>query len=166
MKVIFLDIDGVLTTTMWSSNYSEFNPVCTNGLLKLLDADPSLRLVISSVWRLGSAPGSALDETTRLYKELNRYGLIEKLHEDWRTISNHDWIRGQEIEEWLSRHEVENYLILDDDSDMLDDQKEHHVCTSTTNGLLLEHLDKSLEVLKIGHMKVKWNTDFIKCERI
>ena len=41
-------------------------------------------------------------------------------------------LRGQEIKEWLDDHpEVEDYVILDDDSDMLEDQFEHfHHCDS------------------------------------
>jgi hypothetical protein len=39
-------------------------------------------------------------------------------------------LRGQEIQEWLDNHpEVEDYAILDDDSDMLDEQFNHfHHC--------------------------------------
>ena len=103
MKVIFLDIDGVLTTVLWASNFSEFNPVCTNALLKLLDADPDVRIVISSTWRGG------MDQPMgRLKEQLEKYSLDKRLHEDWRTIRMWDSKRGVEIREWLSRHpEVE-----------------------------------------------------------
>jgi hypothetical protein len=41
-------------------------------------------------------------------------------------------LRGQEIQEWLDKHpEVEDYAILDDDSDMMDHQFKHfHHCDS------------------------------------
>jgi hypothetical protein len=41
-------------------------------------------------------------------------------------------LRGQEIQEWLDKHpEVEDYVILDDDGDMMDHQFKHfHHCDS------------------------------------
>jgi hypothetical protein len=165
MKIIFLDIDGVLTTTMWASNYREFNPVCTNGLLKLLAADDSIQIVISSTWR-----NDGLDPERNLYKQLNNYGLIPRLHKDWRTINLYkikcsEGRRGHEIQDWLDKHEgeVDCYIILDDDTDMLESQKDSFINTSATNGFLLEHLDMACLYLEVDHKKVKWNTDYVEC---
>ena len=43
--------------------------------------------------------------------------------------------RGDEIREWLSKNPVDNFIILDDDSDMLKSQLERFVQTSYNYGL-------------------------------
>ena len=42
---------------------------------------------------------------------------------------------------------VKDYVILDDDSDMLDEQKEHFVQTSTEFGLTFETSSQAIKVL-------------------
>ena len=45
-------------------------------------------------------------------------------------------LRGEEIQRWLDAHPgIEQYVIVDDDSDMLDSQKEHFVNTDPEHGL-------------------------------
>ena len=41
-----------------------------------------------------------------------------------------DYIRGDEIQHWLDHNEVESYVILDDDDDMLASQMANFVKTS------------------------------------
>jgi hypothetical protein len=131
-----------------------------------LDADPEIQLVISSTWR-GGKKDSVIDPESRLYRELEKYDLIKKLHKDWQTIHLYDLSRGHEIQDWLDRHpEVENYVILDDDGDMLDGQREHFVHTATWDGMLLAHLDHAIKIFGIEMDAVKWNKDFIECKLI
>lgn len=112
MKVIFLDIDGVLNTIKTKQRWNGFigmNPVAVKRFNKLVE-DTNAEVVLSSTWRR--------DKNWR--KVMRRNGLTMKFLD--RTIFMPGKIRGLEIKHWLDRHEVEKYVILDDDTDMLPDQ--------------------------------------------
>src|SRR3546814_8945784 len=76
-------------------------------------------------------------------------------HEDWRTRFHGElpdrWRnrrRGGEIAEWLSRHpEVSVYAIVDDDSDMLPEQRHAFVQTRFEDGIAPDHVAKIVRVL-------------------
>ena len=147
MKVVFLDIDGVLTTVTWKG-YQEFNPICT-GLLKSFLETSGYKIVISSTWRWeGINNGSPLDI------QLDKYDLKKYLVEDWRTLRLTAQ-RGVEIKDWLMRHpEVDHYIILDDDCDMLEEQKDNFIQTSAMNGLLFEHWEELKKKAGIGQILI------------
>ena len=112
MKVIFLDIDGVLNAIDTKERWQGFigmNPVLVDRFNKLVE-DTSAEVVLSSTWRH--------NEDWR--KTMKKNGLNMKFLD--RTIRMPGKIRGLEIKEWLDRNEVEKYVILDDDTDMLPDQ--------------------------------------------
>jgi histidinol phosphatase-like enzyme len=60
MKVIFLDFDGVLNSIQDSIFYSrtkgdygfKFSPLACSNIQWLLEQDPSIKIVISSTWRV------------------------------------------------------------------------------------------------------------------
>lgn len=125
-KVIFLDIDGVLSThrTLVLDHEGTFDPIGVRLLKKLLDKNDDWCIVLSSTWRMFSHP----------YGLFKSHG-ITSIHRDHSTkiIDHH---RGSEIQEWLDRHpEIEDYIILDDDSDMLDTQMDKFVQTPFDDGI-------------------------------
>jgi hypothetical protein len=133
MKILFLDIDGVLLPgeLLWSSR----NPraLCEDRCLMLrgvLEATGAT-VVVSSTWRFFP------DTHERLSGLFN-------IHEDWATKRSPVGAgRGAEIDEWLSRHpEVTQYVILDDDSDMLEHQLHRFVHTKFATGLLPQHVEE------------------------
>ena len=133
MKALFLDIDGVITSARigWFT-YDMYTVNYINWLCEQIDA----KVVISSTWRKSYEK--------EFFAEYFKY-----LHDDWRTKSlprikmSESVPRGAEIKEWMDRHpDVDDYLILDDDSDMLDSQKDRFVKTDTYNGLMFEHIIK------------------------
>lgn len=115
MKIIFLDFDGViLTLRTCVANFGGWNraqpdPVLVDVLKRACLA--GVRIVVSSTWRT--------DEPTCKAK-LDECGLLEYLHDDWRTvqlnITEAVGERPAEIQEWLNRHVVSDYRILDDDT--------------------------------------------------
>lgn len=153
MKVIFLDIDGVIQSPRYCVAINEtgwlsaFEPAAMHMVQRLI-VDANAKIVISSSWRIGA--------TDRQLKQLFRCCGFKRIalafHDDWQTkqINGFSAKRGHEIAEWLIRHpEVENYVILDDDSDMLEEQQDHFVNTDAMNGMLLSHYDKAREILGI-----------------
>lgn len=143
MKVIFLDIDGVLnrlgtpfekrTTTMWNG-FIGMEPELVQRFNELVKSI-GVKVVLSSTWRLS--------DTWR--EDMKGNGLDFEFLD--RTKSMGGLPRGNEIELWLSEHpEVEKYCIIDDDSDMLPNQKLFH--TSYKDGLTAEIAKSITEYLK------------------
>lgn len=126
MVVIFLDIDGVLVTarSQWAFGrgggiLKEFDRVAVGLLNNLIKINPDTKLVISSTWRLGST----IEELQTLVTEQGIEGTVVG-----KTPRFTDEDRGVEIKHWLDNHPslgITNYLILDDDYDMLPEQTPH-----------------------------------------
>lgn len=117
MKIIFLDIDGVLNN---HNNMCLGVALCPTKcvIMRLLADVCEAKFVISSTWRLHND----------CKKQLSMFGIPSThIHEDWRTTTEHMPLRGAQIELWLKDHpEVTNYVIIDDESDMTEEQLEHH----------------------------------------
>lgn len=146
MKVIFLDIDGVLNSVesaMVYKSYQRLNPVCV-GLLERLVENTGAKIVISSSWRIGH------ENLDSLRENLRRAGLTEPLLREIidRTAAHANGHRGDEVGAWLNEHigEVEAYVILDDDSDFHPGQVHVHTCN--TRGLCLDDYLQCLRHLK------------------
>lgn len=159
MRVIFLDFDGVLNShqsfnfwhnkrdqSKWENElYSEwqgslkeylameFCPIALNNMEDLIRKVPDLKVVVSSTWRLGETVES-LKKILEPAKLLSAAIIDVTPHFRW-TKDKEEATRGHEIQDWLDRHpEVTDYVIIDDDSDMLPSQKERFVKTSFMHG--------------------------------
>ena len=143
LKVLFLDIDGVLNSRRTATAFGNFPHNCDPHQMKLFDR-PALSLiqklcektdssvVLSSTWRN--------DPRWREYGRQLRIPLID------RTPSQ-SGPRGREIQTWIDINGPKRYAIVDDDSDMLEHQKPFFVQTDPQDGLLLRHYDRLLELL-------------------
>lgn len=151
-KVIFLDIDGVIQSPRYcvamdqSGWLATFEPAAMSMLRKLIK-ESGAKIVISSTWRLGEDQKTK-HELQLCFRVCGYKEIANAFHKDWRTDSDGQ-LRGEEIKRWLDAHPESQdcYLILDDDSDMLDEQKPFFVKTCHENGMLLEHYDKAKEIL-------------------
>lgn len=140
MRIIFLDIDGVLNS--WASFYK----ITTEKLQLLNDLieQTGAKIVISSSWRIGSKDVKDFLDKNFSNKRTFRLDnpnqeLIDNIFYN-NTIGLTDTFgpnRGDEIKRWLDIYsdDVESYVIFDDDSDMLDEQLEHFVQTDTYYGI-------------------------------
>lgn len=139
MKIMFMDIDGVVCTLRSQFAYGERMlmeawSVDSCQMIRRLCAANEYQIVCSSIWRK--------HERTRLYFAV--YGLIDYLHEDWRTTLSRGACRGWEIQEWLNTHEgVSEYIILDDDKDTLEDQMPRLICTDSYEGFGARDFEKA-----------------------
>lgn len=168
MKVIFLDFDGVLNSAQsanfwhsrrdqaqWESNMyrdwpgtlkeyiaMEFCPIALRNVEELIERNPDLKVVVSSTWRLGETP-----ET--LKKILSPSKIIGDAIIDI-TPAFRNGPRGEEIQDWLNNHpDVTQYVIIDDDSDMLDSQMNNFVNTDNLHGFMFRDMLKACEILKM-----------------
>jgi hypothetical protein len=134
MKVIFLDIDGVLNVI--PQGYDDFGGIFhsnfVDNLRRIID-ETGAQIVVSSSWRFSgitkikdmwyvrNLPGKVIDVTVDT-RDLIRQGKF-KFHDEI--------MRGHEIQEWIDKTpELENYLILDDDNDFLPNQLNNFVRTA------------------------------------
>lgn len=111
MKVLFLDIDGVVNcekTFQRHRGVIGIDPYMAFLVGKIV-LDTGCKVVLSSSWRHGKM---GMDEVERQVVPLLD-----------RTPDSSDGFRGGEIMAWLKEHpEVARYAILDDDSDFFPDQ--------------------------------------------
>ncbi len=136
MKVIFLDVDGVLNSSKDKFSMSLETDRHLIYLKRIVDATDAV-VVLSSSWRKISSLRKALENRLRSYD-------IEIID----STKSLPGTRGSEIKEWLSRNpDVESFVILDDDSDMDEYKSTNLVKTEYDEGLKKEHIEKAVSIL-------------------
>lgn len=134
-KVIFLDIDGVLNYigSRVKDGFYVMDETCV-ARLREVTLRHNARIVISSAWRKRD------DWREHITDSFADAGWPDPPIID-RTPNFYVLSRGREIQSWLKAHEVESYIILDDDSDMLLRQWRYFIRTSMfAGGLKEEHI--------------------------
>ena len=122
MKVLFLDIDGVLNSRS-TSNFHELYPIDSYKafLIGRIQLQTGCEVVLSSSWR--NHPEGVENVSKRVVRLLDKTPWL-------------DGCRGDEIDAWLNDHpEVDKYAILDDDMDMLVYQAPSFFKTTFEEGL-------------------------------
>lgn len=154
MNVVFLDIDGVLNSldstlafreaeSFWPKRRESLDPVSV-GLLQHLCEETDAKIVVSSTWRKLFLEREFID-IFALYGWEN-FPIIGATTSE--QVVAGSWARGHEIQHWLNNNPWDNYLILDDDSDMLEEQSEHFIHVSNINGFRSQHYCKALRIFK------------------
>ncbi len=154
MKIIFLDIDGVLNsryteeTFMGTPFVSEEKILLLKEILDQTDA----KIVLSSTWRKGwrlkdNGKTSGLD--IWLFDALK-----EKLEEykiELMSYTDDLGHRGYEISRWLKDHsneKIENYIVMDDaPSEALEPHSKRLVQTSMSEGLTRCEVEEAIALL-------------------
>lgn len=153
MNVIFLDVDGVLNCerTRLEGHQPRLQPECVARLARLIEETGAV-VVVSSVWRLsdgfaqlcgylttmGVSADAIIDRTPEL-------GHISKIY-DGGAVMTRTASRGEEIQAWLTEHDVHSFVILDDDTDM-GTLSGHLVQTSSREGLTDAHIEQAKGML-------------------
>lgn len=141
--IIFLDFDGVLCTLRQSMAVGDkgllgcLDPVALDFLDRIC-RENKVWVIISSTWRIGAK----CSMFHKIFKATGHFHLTKSLYwDDYATISSKTGHRGGEIEDWLKRNDatVKDYLILDDETDMLDYQMSRLVKTDCRNGILFDN---------------------------
>lgn len=147
MKIIFLDIDGVLNVI--GTGHDEFGQTFhkhfEDNLREIIDATGA-KIVISSTWRM-----SGLKVMQTMWEMRDLPGEVIDITPCLRVG------RGEEIAEWLRENPVSSYCILDDDSDMLPEQmgnfvkcsnnQDHEDCVDIGYGLTKKCAEKAIAIL-------------------
>lgn len=180
MKILFLDVDGVLNSFRtadafntgrgdgygtlafstdfrygqmeWSQRAFKLDPIAVILLRKIIEATGA-KIVISSTWRLGSC----VDHFNKMFECY-----------DWDTtniiidMTGHPQkIRGEDIRQWLSANahlNITDYVIVDDNSDFYPDQTQHNfVKTNPAIGLSCNSLEQAIEILTKSDRKSQFS---------
>lgn len=191
-NIIFLDFDGVLNckdgfrdgNCRNSDDHGRLFHTPSKDLInKLIKETPNCEVVISSTWRLSSK-----FTMEQLWKDRNMEGKVKDITPtNYIKYSNGDTdshFRGLEIRNWLRRENywdvnwskeeqkkcmvesgIRNYIIIDDDSDMTYDQKDHfvHVKPSprNTSGFKQEHFDLAKKIFSKSILEMKYDNTSI-----
>lgn len=144
MKIIFLDIDGVLINgPSCRAGFGKVAPECVARLNRLIETTGAA-IVLSSCWRVGRTRIECCDL-------LLEWGVKGKVLDRTRqTVQG--GIRGDEIQDWLNewqeRHgPAESFVILDDDRDM-GHLLPYLVHTSFMPGLTDDDIEKAAAILE------------------
>ena len=149
MKVIFLDFDGVITIPpKWYINSNKIK-----WIKKIVD-ETDAKIVVSSSWRMDSVEetiNDILGKTKRCPRNKMLYWIIDNIYDVTPWFSDKKYYgtgRGGQIQTWLDvHHEVDNYVIIDDDGDMLDEQLYHFVQTNYEDGITETEAIRAIKVL-------------------
>jgi hypothetical protein len=129
MKILFLDIDGVLAVSIREHDEygSLFHPHFEDNLKYIIDST-DCKIVISSTWRM-----NGILSLQEMWKYRNLAGEIFDITPNHMLRTGSTLQRGNEIQEWLDLNKdiVSSYCIVDDDYvDINKDQLINFVRTS------------------------------------
>lgn len=174
MKVLFLDIDGVLNSENWFAYriYCVKNNM-VNILMNFVDTDDrnikhkltmlddraianlnriieetGCKVVLSSSWRSSIESENIFTQNLLKLKGF-KYEFYDVTPRLW--FSDFSIRRGEEIKFWLDKesekHEIESFVILDDDSDMLPEQINNFIHVDGQVGLTDRDVLTAIEIL-------------------
>ena len=154
-RIVFLDIDGVLNHEAWYNKTKGKEGDLDPDSVALLNQLNGAEIVISSSW--GNYDGETERKRREKGLELPVVGETKKWH------YKYDWIcRGNEIEAWLfeefgnsnSRfrgkwgNEDYEYVIIDDDADMLLEQADNFIQIDRWVGITQGTIQKAKRILR------------------
>lgn len=139
MKIIFLDVDGVLNSDNSKSRLPLSKKLLKN--LREIVKATNARIVVSSTWRRDEFAMKKLRRALE-FKKMKIYSMTT-IH-----YFKHGQVRGDEIDMWLKNHDdIENYVILDDCYDFHEHQLQNFVQTDYKVGLSENDVKKAIDIL-------------------
>lgn len=168
MKILFVDIDGVLNHEIWyqsqeclnlskqniDDNRRYFAPFSVEMLNYIIEKTGA-KIVVSSSWR----HGRTVDQLKQLFSSNGIVGDVIDKTIDLKFMSKIDYNysvpRGCEIKAWLEMNKgilgdkmhKAKYVILDDDSDMLFWQRNNFIHIDSYCGITPNNAEKAIKIL-------------------
>lgn len=158
MKLIFLDVDGVLNSLSTKTEIEGYTFVSDNliALLKQIVDATDAKIVLSSTWRRGwyckehvPNPDDVDLRDIRMFEALR-----DKLHDfgiELMSYTDDFGPRGQEIDAWLkvwTGEPIESYIILDDMGGAeMRPHSRYLVQTSIGGGMNAKHAARAIKLL-------------------
>jgi len=149
-KYLFLDIDGVMnsfddynmTGEEFMKNKNDISFVISKKQIDLLNEiieKYNPKIVLSSYWRTRYP----IEKINKIFKDNGFKGaVIAKTDEKGEEHRD----RWNQIKRFIDKNNVENYIILDDDS--LGNEAENHIKTNPYIGIEKKHIEKIKRIWK------------------
>jgi HAD domain in Swiss Army Knife RNA repair proteins len=139
MKIIFLDIDGVIVTGKSFNDNCEVDSNCVYWLNRLTEETGAV-LVLSSSRRKSRSFGECV-------QLLQNWGITGRLMSKTRILDdNHE--RGDEIRLWMETFPGEYSFIIIDDSENMKDLESRRIRTTWENGFTENEYLQAREILE------------------
>ena len=138
MKLLFLDIDGVLTSNETISRKEflyTFSASCVWALNRIL-RDNKVKIILTSSWR-------TVFDAEKQNQILRENGIIQLPGGQTNDFGYEN--RSLEIQDYLSKRKVENYVILDDMK--INGFEGHFVLINPSTGLTENDVEKVNRIL-------------------
>lgn len=163
MKLLFLDMDGVLNSyqsshyfwktkhnrTCFMCDFDTLCPIACSNLDYILEKVPDLKVVISSTWRKFHQLNEWDEKMSIVCPSI--VGRVISKTPDLDRVAGTRIPRGHEIHSWLTTngHLETPYVVLDDDRDM-DKVQENFIYIDNKVGLNWNHVE---EIFKRWNVK-------------
>lgn len=150
MKIIFLDIDGVLNIfnrhkDRWGYLFDEY---VVNNLQYLID-NTGAKIIISSNWK-----NFGIQFLKDMWKDRKLPGeIITATPSDAFITGFSDIVRGVEIKNSIIDNQISNYIIIDDKTDILPEQHPRFIKCDENTGLTRELANKAIQLLNSNDPK-------------
>lgn len=137
MKILFIDIDGVLNSYdtpsgMYCMNKNKIRMI--RGIVE----DTGCKIVLSSSWRKDYR-ALVVAKRNFKYKKIDLYDT---------TIKSDLESRGHEVQKWLDEHsDIDSYCIIDDVHDFLPNQWKRLVLTDPSIGITEKNCEVACQIL-------------------
>ena len=154
MKILFLDIDGVLNSWRYDQERISLQDNIDETRLPLLSrivSSTNAKIVLTSSWRKHWERDSRKADSIgqHLNQLFGEYGLaiFDK------TLESSDNNRTDEIRNWLANNSVEQFVIIDDITFGWDELESHLVRTNYRigRGLHDSHVSQAISILNGGN---------------
>lgn len=150
MKIIFLDIDGVLNNNKKPYQLERSSVKRLSYIVKYSNA----KIVLSSNWRhvylqyknkedMYSVNKKAIEQLLKLFSQ---YSL--EIFDVTSVIGYGKESRPAEIQNWINLHSIESFVILDDEEVWEWDRLSNHLILCQPNGLQFKHVLKAIYILR------------------
>ena len=139
MKIVFLDIDGVMNN-FTSRNFKDvFSDKSCENLNHILRELPEVQLVLSSSWRY-----KGLEYVKEVF---HKNGIDKSRLVDMTEKGN--GLRGVQIQDWLDKHkEVEHFVAIDDETQDMGNLANHVIKVNGFIGLTMKEVTQAIQHLK------------------
>lgn len=159
MKIVFLDVDGVLNSEKTCDYWHELTGENGFGGFFHADKEPLEKSdtkwgedLVARIRRIVNTTEAkiVMSSTWRKYYSIEKFKEMFQLY-GWdapvidKTPSGRD--RGSEINVWLKNNPVENYVIIDDVDQFLVEQRPHYVQTDIMTGITETNVEKAIKIL-------------------
>lgn len=146
MNTIFLDIDGVLNDLNTEENIGGIIGIDDSKLFQLskIISETNSIVVLTSSWRIGYCKNPKTKMGQYLEEKLSKYSI-----QICDVVGSND--RGFEIKKYITDHNIENYIVIDDEIfPDFDDEIISHLCKCNfyENGLTEEIANKCINLLQ------------------